>query len=353
MPQAENGMDEDAQWRGMDWLGPHCPLLERPPWRPLEIKVNGATRLPGKGCQRFPDPLVQRIWPPSRPDCRPRSPPKLVAGIADEHQELRSWVDFQELAIKRRIEGKAAPEAQAEVPKPTVELVEIGVAGAPDWTGAESFRYHTWLPVKRSGAGVLPMTDTRTASFTRMDQGTYEDYQLLEERYKVLDVNLVDEVLAMFGQLGGDPLGYKIDRLQHSLQTATRAQRDGADEETIVVALLHDIGDVLAPQNHSDLGAAILQPYVSVRNHWLLRHHGIFQGYYFWHHTGGDRNARDKYRGHPMFEPTAAFCEKWDQTSFDPDYDTLPLEAFLPKVRWLFARKPFDPSVIGQANWSQ
>jgi predicted HD phosphohydrolase len=192
------------------------------------------------------------------------------------------------------------------------------------------------------------MNDMPTASFTRMDQGTFEDYQLLEGRYKVLDQNLADEVLAMLGRLGGDPLGYKIDRFQHSLQTATRAMRDGADEETVVVALLHDIGDVLAPQNHSDLAAAVLQPYISARNHWLVRHHGIFQGYYFFHHVGGDRNAREKYRGHPLFEATAAFCENWDQSSFDPDYDTLPLEAFEPMVRRLFDRKPFQPAVIGE-----
>jgi predicted HD phosphohydrolase len=196
------------------------------------------------------------------------------------------------------------------------------------------------------------MNDAVTVSFIRMDQGTREDYQLLDERYKVLEDNLADEILGMLGRLAGDKLGYKIDRYQHSLQSATRAMRDGADEETVVVALLHDIGDVLAPHNHSDLAAAILQPYVSAENHWLVRHHGIFQGYYFWHHSGGDRNARERYRGHPMFQATADFCEKWDQVSFDPAYDTLSIEAFEPMVRHIFARKPFDPKVIGQVNWA-
>jgi predicted HD phosphohydrolase len=185
------------------------------------------------------------------------------------------------------------------------------------------------------------MLETETVSFTRMDEGTREEYQLLDRHYKKLDLELVDNLLAELKRLAGDKMGYRIDRYQHSLQTATRAQRDGADEETIVVALLHDIGDILAPWNHSDLAAAILQPYISPDNHWLVKHHGIFQGYYYFHHSGGDRFARERYRGHPMFESTAQFCERWDQTSFDPDYDTLPLEAFEPMVRRLFARPPF------------
>ena len=127
---------------------------------------------------------------------------------------------------------------------------------------------------------------------------------------------------------------------------ATRALRDGADEETVVVALLLDIGDTLAPWNHSDLAAAILQPYLSPDNHWLVQHHGIFQGYYFWHHSGGDRFARERYRGHPMFERTAEFCEKWDQRSFDPNYDTLPFDAFEPMMRRLLARPPFGGAAV-------
>jgi predicted HD phosphohydrolase len=185
------------------------------------------------------------------------------------------------------------------------------------------------------------MLDTETVRFTRMDEGTREEYQLLDRHYKKLDLALVDNVLEQLRGLSGDKMGYQIDRYQHSLQTATRAMREGADEETIVVALLHDIGDILAPWNHSDLAAAILQPYISADNHWLVQHHGIFQGYYFWHHSGGDRFARERYRGHPMFERTAEFCERWDQMSFDPNYDTLPLEAFEPMVRRLFARPPF------------
>jgi predicted HD phosphohydrolase len=114
---------------------------------------------------------------------------------------------------------------------------------------------------------------------------------------------------------------------------------------TIIPCRPPPVGDTLAPWNHSDLAAAILQPYLSADNHWLVQHHGIFQGYYFWHHSGGDRFARERYRGHPMFERTAEFCEKWDQRSFDPSYDTLPFDAFEPMMRRLLARPPFGGAV--------
>jgi predicted HD phosphohydrolase len=185
------------------------------------------------------------------------------------------------------------------------------------------------------------MTMSETVAFTAMADGTAEEYQLLDRHFKKLEHELVPSLVGLLNSLKGDLLGYKIDRYQHSLQSATRAQRDGADEETIVVALLHDIGDTIAPINHSDLAAAILQPYVSADNHWLVKHHGIFQGYYYFHHCGGDRFARERYRGHPMFERTAAFCERWDQNSFDPNYDTLPIEAFMPMLQRIFARPPF------------
>ncbi len=180
-----------------------------------------------------------------------------------------------------------------------------------------------------------------TVSFTRMDQGTAEEYQWLGG---LLDAHIrethADNVLHVLKMMQGPKLGYKVDRYIHSLQSATRAQRDGASEEMVVAALLHDIGDILAPENHSALAAATLRPYVSEETHWVIRHHGLFQGYYFWHHLGGDRDARERYRGHPHFEACADFCERWDQTSFDPDYDTMPLEAFEPMVRRLFAREP-------------
>jgi len=180
-----------------------------------------------------------------------------------------------------------------------------------------------------------------TVNFTRMDQGTCEEYQLLEDKFKVCYNELPDNVLGALKKLQGDKLGYQIDRFEHSLQTATRAFRDSADEETVVVALLHDIGDLLAPENHGDLAAAVLKPYVSEANHWLVRHHPVFQGYYYYHHVGRDRFSFEKFRGHPHFERTHLFCDKWDQMSFDPGYDTMPLSAFEPMVRRLFTKKPF------------
>jgi predicted HD phosphohydrolase len=150
-----------------------------------------------------------------------------------------------------------------------------------------------------------------------------------------------DRVLALLQGLQDSMAGYRIDRLGHSLQTATRAQRDDASGEMVVAALLHDIGDGLAPQNHGEFAASILKPYVSADTHWIIKHHGVFQGYYFFHHLGADRNLRDRYRDHPCFDACADFCERWDQNSFDPDYDTLPLSHFEPMVRELFAREPF------------
>lgn len=180
-----------------------------------------------------------------------------------------------------------------------------------------------------------------TISFVEMKDGTQEEYIYLGGLHKAHNREvMVDNILDTLHRMKGPKLGYKVDRYIHSLQSATRAQRDGADEEMVVAALLHDIGDILAPYNHSQIAAATLRPYVSERTHWIILHHGIFQGYYFWHHTGGDRDAREAFRGHEHFEACADFCAKWDQNCFDPDYDTLPLEAFEPIVRRIFAREP-------------
>ncbi len=180
-----------------------------------------------------------------------------------------------------------------------------------------------------------------TIDFTRMEDGTRAEYEFLGGLWNDHHQGRVaGNVLAMLGSLAGPKLGSKIDRYQHSLQTATRALRDGAGEETVVCALLHDIGDTLAPNNHSALAATVLRPYVSEANHWIVQHHGLFQGYYYQHHIGGDRDAREHYRGHPQFEACAEFCARYDQISLDPDYDTLPLENFEPMVHRLFARPP-------------
>ena len=181
-----------------------------------------------------------------------------------------------------------------------------------------------------------------TVSFTSMAAGTREDYELLETLEAQFASSTADRVLDQLRGLAGSMAGYKVDRLEHSLQSATRAHRDGADEEMVVAALLHDIGDLLAPHNHSEMAAAVLRPYVTERTYWVVRQHGLFQSYYYAHHMGGDRNARDRYIDHPWYQDAVDFCHRWDQSSFDPEYDTLPLEFFEPMVRRIFAREPFS-----------
>jgi predicted HD phosphohydrolase len=179
--------------------------------------------------------------------------------------------------------------------------------------------------------------DRLQTSFTRMVDATRADYAVIAQHSLGFQQGLPDRVLRHLELLAGDTGGYAVDRLTHSLQTATRAHRDGRDEEYVVCALLHDTGDTLASLNHAQLAAVILQPFVSEENHWIVEHHGIFQGYYFFHHLGLDRNLRERYRDSPYWAACAHFCEAYDQNSFDPAYDTLPLEFFAPMVRRVFA----------------
>ena len=181
-----------------------------------------------------------------------------------------------------------------------------------------------------------------TVSFTAMADGTREDYQLLDRLEDDFAAGTADRVLAHLRELSGSVGGYKVDRLEHSVQTATRAYRDGAEEELVVAALLHDIDDLMAPHSHGALSALILRPYVTERTYWIVLHHGLFQYYYYAHHLDRDRHARDKYRDHPWYQDAVDFCHRWDQSSFDPDYDSLPLEFFEPMVRRVFAREPFS-----------
>ena len=180
-------------------------------------------------------------------------------------------------------------------------------------------------------------------SFRQMSQGTKEDYDLLANDPEPYGDDLATRLLKELEAACDVESRHLISRLGHSLQTATRALRDDADEEMIVVALLHDVGDRLAPSNHAEFAASVLRPFVSRENYWLVKHHGVFQGYYFFHHHGFDRNARDRFKGDPNYERTAAFCEDWDQASFDPSYDTLPIEHFEPMVARVLAtpRPPY------------
>ena len=180
----------------------------------------------------------------------------------------------------------------------------------------------------------------KKVKFTQMKDGTKEDYDLLSKYEEKFSEDLPDRVLEALKNLDSSVDGYQVTRLEHSLQSATRAEKDGADEEMVVATLIHDIGDNLAPHNHSQLVASVLRPYVSEKIYWIILHHGIFQEYYYAHHIGGDRNARDKFKDHPYYQDAVDFCEKWDQKSFDPNYESYSLEYFEPKVRKLFSKKP-------------
>lgn len=179
-------------------------------------------------------------------------------------------------------------------------------------------------------------------SFIEMKTGTAEEFQMLAARDEEFAHTLPDRVLQIIKMQEMDDGGYQINRLQHVLQTATRAYRDGASDEWIVAALAHDMGDIIAPDNHASVAAEILKPFVSEEIYWVVKHHGIFQGVFFWHHIGRDQHAREKYRGHPYFESCERFCEQWDQNSFDPNYDTLPLEFFEPIVQRVFRKNPYQ-----------
>ena len=158
------------------------------------------------------------------------------------------------------------------------------------------------------------------AKFTQMKDGTKEDYLLLEKHEKKYIEGTADRLIKFMSGLSNTLEGYQITRLEHSLQTATRALNDKADDEMVVATLLHDIGDELAPLNHSEYAAAILKPYVSEKTHWIIEKHGEFQMYYYAHHLGGNKNQREKYKGHKYYQDTVDFCENWDQKSFDPNF---------------------------------
>tara|TARA_B100000513_G_scaffold157136_1_gene75141 strand:+ start:465 stop:1022 length:558 start_codon:yes stop_codon:yes gene_type:complete len=182
----------------------------------------------------------------------------------------------------------------------------------------------------------------KKVSFTEMKKGTKEDYLFLDKHEKDFANKTAERILKFMSNLTETLEGYQISRLEHSLQSATRAYKNKESEEMVVAALLHDIGDELAPMNHSEYAAAILKPYVSEKTHWIIEKHGEFQMYYYAHHLGGNRNKRDKYKNHKYYQDTINFCEKYDQSSFDPNYKSLPLEFFKPMVKKIFSRKPYS-----------
>ena len=178
------------------------------------------------------------------------------------------------------------------------------------------------------------------ASFTDISACTEEDCMIIGSQRAELEQSLPDRIIEQFEHLRNDYGGFPVDRLEHSLQTATRAERDGQDDEYVLCALVHDIGDPLAPDNPPDLAAAILKPFVSEANYWMVKHHGILQGYYFWHHLGMDRNTRDQYKGHEHYDRCATFCSEYDAPAFDPSYDSNPFDHYVPLIRDAFGAKP-------------
>jgi predicted HD phosphohydrolase len=191
---------------------------------------------------------------------------------------------------------------------------------------------------------------SQIVSFRRMADGTKEDYELLDRSEREYALGLPDSILASLQKLDHSLEGYPLSRLGHSLQAATRAMKDGADDELVVAALIHDIGDELAPYNHTEIAAGIIRPYVRPEVTWIVEHHGLFQNYYYVHHLGGNRNARDKFIDHPWYQACKDFCEKWDQCSFDPTYPWEPLSSFEPLVRKIFTRPAHDARYVASAT---
>jgi len=179
---------------------------------------------------------------------------------------------------------------------------------------------------------------TAKAQFTHMKDGSAEDWKIIGAEAKNSFNELPERIIKHLMLLEGDDGGYAVDRLTHSLQTATLAHKDGKDEEYVICALLHDIGDTLGPSNHADVAATILEPFISEENHWMVKHHAIFQGYYFFEYLGLDRNLRDQYLEHPYYEKTLEFIEKYDAPAFDPEMETYPLSFFEPMLRSVLAK---------------
>ena len=184
----------------------------------------------------------------------------------------------------------------------------------------------------------------QVVNFTRMDEATREEYEFLDKLEQDYIAELPDRLLKALAALENSLSGYQVSRLEHCLQGATRAHRAGESDEYVIMVLLHDIGDELAPCSHSEMAAAILRPFVSERLYWIVKHHGIFQMYYYAHHLGGDPNARERFKDHQWYQDAIDFCHNYDQNCFDPNYDSEPLEFFEPILRRVITTPSFDDS---------
>ncbi len=205
-------------------------------------------------------------------------------------------------------------------------------AGRKDRT---SFAYH-------SGMSEI----AERTNFTKFEDSTQQDWSLIMSHLPTTQAMAASNIVDQMRMLARDHGGFPVSRLEHSLQTATRAEADGRDEEYVLCALLHDIGDTLAPYNHPSIAAGIVKPFVSEANRWMVEHHGIFQGYYFWHYIGLDRDTRDHYHDSPYYDYAEEFCAKYDQTAFDVDYLSAPLEHFEPLIRQFFVPADFTDKYI-------
>jgi predicted HD phosphohydrolase len=178
-------------------------------------------------------------------------------------------------------------------------------------------------------------------NFKKMSDSTAQDWHLIMCEQLDFFSKLPDRILTHLQLLEDDYGGFPVDRLQHSLQTAELAANAGEDEQYIVCALLHDIGDTLGSANHADLAATILQPFISEENLWMIKHHAVVQGYNFFHHIGLNRNLRDNLRDHPHYARTENFVNNYDDQAFDASKAKLSIDLFEPMVRNVFA-KPID-----------
>jgi len=181
----------------------------------------------------------------------------------------------------------------------------------------------------------------RPVTFTRMQDGSPEEFATVKLAERAQKAELPGRIIQALMAIEDEGVGgYQINRTEHSLQSATRAFRAGEETDYVVAALIHDIGDILAPYSHGELAAAVIKPFVPPRISWILRNHPVFSLYYYGHFVGADRNARDRFRGHEWFDDAVYFCEHYDENCFDPDYDNLPMEHFAPLVHEVFGREP-------------
>lgn len=176
-----------------------------------------------------------------------------------------------------------------------------------------------------------------TMTFPSMDKGTEADWQHISKEHRPVVADMPKRIYSMLQQLQTLTVGFAVDQLEHSVQAATRAERDGADEEMILLSLCHDIGKVISVPNHAAIAAEILQPYVSERAYSILRTHQDFQGKYYYHYLGMPNDLRKNYLHEPWYQDACRFSDKYDQSAFDPNYDSLPLEHFRPLIDKFFA----------------